>query len=49
LEKLDIKSGKAGFFDNMINCYEIYKSYGFVSALEFTLIEAWFRDLENIS
>ena len=48
LEELDIRAGRAAFYDNMKKCYEIYQKYGFVTKLEFRLLDAWFADLESV-
>jgi len=48
LEDLNIKSGEQFFQENMIRCYEIYKQFGFVTDLEFQLIDAWFKDISTI-
>jgi hypothetical protein len=45
LEKINIKSGEQFFQENMIKCYEIYLKYGFITNLEFQLIDSWFNDL----
>lgn len=49
LEKLNLASGSAAFYDNMIKCYEVFKPYGIIDDKENSYIDAWFTDLSMVS
>ncbi|USE33907.1 STELLO glycosyltransferase family protein [Endozoicomonas sp. SCSIO W0465] len=48
LNETEIHSKKTKFKESMKKCYQIFKPYRIVTESEFSLIDAWFDDLELI-